>query len=52
MAFNNWKYIQLVKRETTNKKRKLEPEVESWKTPNETLPAPDQSVPAETVMQP
>ena len=47
MAFNNWKYIQLVKRETTNKKRKLEPEVT-----NETLPAPDQSVPAEIVVQP
>jgi len=47
MAFNNWKYIQLVKRQAANKKRKLEPEVT-----NETLPAPEQPVPAETVMQP
>ena len=27
LAFNNWKYIQLAKREATNKKRKLESEV-------------------------
>ena len=26
LAFNNWKYIQLAKRETTNKKRKLKSE--------------------------
>ena len=27
LAFNNWKYIQLAKRETSNRKRKLEPEI-------------------------
>ena len=42
LAFNNWKYIQLAKRETANKKRKLEPEVA-----NETLPASVQPVPVE-----
>ena len=42
LAFNNWKYIQLAKRETANKKRKLEPEVAI-----ETLPASVQPVPVE-----
>jgi len=46
LAFNNWKYIQLAKRETTNKKRKLEPEV----TP-EVIPE-SQSIPVEIVMEP
>jgi hypothetical protein len=27
LAFNNWKYIQLLKRETSSKKRKLESEI-------------------------
>ena len=43
-AFNNWKYVQLAKRETTNKKRKLEPEVTT-----ETVP---ESQPIEIVVQP
>ena len=43
-AFNNWKYVQLAKRETTNKKRKLEPEVTT-----ETIP---ESQPIEIVVQP
>ena len=49
MAFNNWKYIKLVKRQAANKKRKTEPEVTV-----ETLPAPEQPVPdeIEIVMQP
>jgi hypothetical protein len=46
LAFNNWKYIQLAKRETANKKRKFEPEVAI-----ETLPE-SQSVPIEIVVQP
>jgi hypothetical protein len=46
LAFNNWKYIQLAKRETTNKKRKLEPEV----TPD-VIPE-SQSIPVEIVMEP
>ena len=47
LAFNNWKYIQLAKRETANKKRKFEPEVAI-----ETLPASVQPVPVEVVVQP
>ena len=36
LAFNNWKYIQLAKRETSNKK-KLEPEIVSETISNEIL---------------
>ena len=32
-SFNNWKYVQLVKRETSNKKRKLEPQVTTETVP-------------------
>ena len=46
LAFNNWKYIQLLKREATNKKRKLEPEVTT-----EVIPE-SQSIPVEVVMEP
>ena len=46
MAFNNWKYIQLAKRQAANKKRKFEPEVA-----NETL-SESQSVPIEIFVQP
>ena len=46
LSFNNWKYIQLAKRETTNKKRKLQPEVTT-----ETLPE-SQSIPVEVVVEP
>ena len=35
LAFNNWKYIQLAKRETSNKKRKLELEVVPESIPTE-----------------
>ena len=37
LAFNNWKYIQLAKRETSNKKRKLEPEIVPETISNEIL---------------
>ena len=43
-SFNNWKYVQLAKRETSNKKRKLEPQVTT-----ETVPE-SQSI--EIVVQP
>ena len=43
-AFNNWKYVQLAKRETTNKKRKLEPEVTTQTVP--------ESQPIEIAVQP
>jgi hypothetical protein len=36
MAFNNWKYIQLLKRETKNKKRKLESDVPNEVSQTET----------------
>jgi hypothetical protein len=45
LAFNNWKYIQLLKREATNKKRKLEPEVTT-----EVIPE-SQSIPVEVISQ-
>jgi len=32
-SFNNWKYVQLAKRETSNKKRKLEPQVTTETVP-------------------
>jgi hypothetical protein len=37
LAFNDWKYIRLAKRETSNKKRKLEPEVEPETVSNEVI---------------
>ena len=37
LAFNNWKYIQLAKRETSNKKRKLKPEIVPETISNEIL---------------
>ena len=37
LAFNNWKYIHLAKRETSNRKRKLEPEIVSETISNEIL---------------
>ena len=38
LAFNNWKYIQLLKRETSNKKRKLESETVPETVSNEVVP--------------
>jgi hypothetical protein len=60
LAFNNWKYIQLLKREATNKKRKLEPEVTPESVPIDTkmpvslnpLLPETQTIPVEVVMQP
>ena len=37
LAFNNWKYIQLAKRETSNKTRKLKPEIVPETISNEIL---------------
>ena len=37
LAFNNWKYIQLLKRETSNKKSKLEPEIVPEAVSNEII---------------
>ena len=37
MAFNNWKYIRLAKRETSNKKRKLELEEKNEIVSNELI---------------
>ena len=60
MAFNNWKYIQLLKREATNKTTKLKPEVTPESIPierkmpvslNPLLPE-TQTIPVEVVMQP
>ena len=50
LAFNNWKYIQLAKREATNKKRKLQAEATT-----ETLPesqSMDVAVKVEVVVEP
>ena len=48
--FNNWKYIQLAKRETTIKKRKLQPEVTTETLP-ESQPV-DVAVKVEVVVEP
>ena len=59
LAFINWKYIQLLKREATNKKRKLEPEDTPESIPierkmpvslNPLLPE-TQTIPVDVVMQ-
>ena len=48
ISFNNWKYIQLAKRQATNKKRKLDPEVTSEPVSNEQQPFSLNPVPVES----
>jgi hypothetical protein len=48
LAFNNWKYVQILQRQATNKKRKLEPEETPESVPIEQQPV----VPQEIVVEP
>ena len=51
MSFNNWKYIELAKRQATNKKRKLDPEVTPEPVSNEQQPFSLNPVPVEPAVK-